>query len=139
MREVRPGGLNTDGQAFREGVELSVSAYAIHRNKEYYPDPLTYNPERWLADSVGTEAVKKAQSAFCPFSIGARQCIGMKLAYLEITLALCSLLWRYDMRLVPGREEQGVDEVGNYAIIDCFGAEKHGPWVQFRERKGGNT
>lgn len=134
MREVRPGGLETDGQSFPAGVELAVSPYAIHRNKEYYPDPLAYRPERWLAESVGAEAAKKAQSAFCPFSIGARQCIGMKLAYLEITLALCSLLWRYEMRLVPGREEEGVDELGNYKIIDCFGAEKHGPWVQFRER-----
>lgn len=134
MRQVRPGGLETDRRSFPSGVELAVSPYAIHRNKEYYPDPLIYKPERWLADSVGAEAVKKAQSAFCPFSIGARQCVGMKLAYLEITLALCSLLWRYDMRLMPGREKQGVDEVGNYRIIDCFGAEKHGPWVQFRER-----
>ncbi|KAK7710337.1 hypothetical protein SLS64_005922 [Diaporthe eres] len=136
MRQVRPGGLEVGGQTFPAGVELAVSPYAIHRNGEYYPDPLAYKPERWLADSVGAEAVKKAQSAFCPFSIGARQCIGMKLAYLEITLALCSLLWRYEMRLVPGREQHGVDEVGNYMIIDCFGAEKHGPWVQFREKDG---
>ena len=74
--------------------------------------------------------VRLAQSAFCPFSVGPRGCIGKGVAYLELSIALARVLWLYDLRLVGGQTG------GEYTVKDCFVAEKSGPVVQFRRRLG---
>jgi cytochrome P450 len=138
-REVLPGGMDIDGYNVPAGTVVGVPIYPLHHNEEYYPDPFTYRPDRWLTapgsdDKTAAEAVKLAQSAFCPFSIGPRGCIGKGVAYLELTVALARTLWLYDLRLAPGMEDVGRDEKGMYGLKDIFVAEKDGPVVQFRRR-----
>ena len=137
-REVLSGGLDIDGKHFPAGTVVGVPIYALHHNPTYYPDPFSFRPERWMTNEGSSvaevEAMKMAQSAFTPFSIGPRGCIGKGVAYLELTVALARILWRYDLRL---SEEEGVivgTRPGEYTIRDIFVAEKEGPLVQFRER-----
>jgi cytochrome P450 len=78
-RQVLPGGIEIDGHQFAEGTVVGVPHYAIHHNPEYYPKPFEYRPERWITDSepsVTADSVNLGQSAFSPFSIGPRGCIG---------------------------------------------------------------
>lgn len=166
-REVQSGGMEIDGRWFPEGTVVGVPIYALHHNERYYTDASAYKPERWLNetdmlhgdaeksdDMKGEEekhSIARAQSAFTPFSIGPRGCIGKGIAYLELSVALARVLWLYDLRLAPGYEEEGVDRskdqrdgFGNgvsgrqqnqeYGLRDCFVAEKQGPWVQFKGR-----
>ncbi|KAH0558333.1 hypothetical protein GP486_005004 [Trichoglossum hirsutum] len=140
-REVLPGGLTVDGHHFPPGTVLAVPHYAIHHNPFYYPDPFAYKPERWLTDDK--EAVGRAQSAFCPFSVGPRGCIGKGMAYMELSLALSRLMWLFDMRLKPGSTlgeggwegaEYGRQRVGEYQLMDKFTSWMDGPLVEFRGR-----
>ena len=39
-------------------------------------------------------------SVFAPFSLGNRACLGKPLVYMEISIAIARLVWKYDMRLV---------------------------------------
>jgi cytochrome P450 len=150
-REILPGGMHIAGQLFPAGTVVGVSAYTLHHNPAYYPAPFAFRPERWLG-SAGSETndgtleineggVEKAaetalaQSAFCPFSLGARGCIGKGVAYLELGIALARLLWLYDLRLTPGYEGVGSGPEGNYALKDIFVGLKDGPIVEFRGRK----
>ena len=142
-REVLPGGLTVDGHTFPVGTDVGVAAHATHRNPLYFPDPAAFRPERWLgasdgdSDDVRTEkdaALKRAQAAFCPFSVGPRGCIGRGMAYAELAVAMARTLWRYDMRLAPGCESVGKEADGTFAIEDCFVTDKEGPVVQFRAR-----
>ena len=78
-RQVLPGGLEIDGEQIPEGTVVGVPTYAIHHNPEYWSQPFEYRPERWIAESgpnVTAESVSLGQSAFCPFSVGPRGCIG---------------------------------------------------------------
>lgn len=78
-RQALPGGVDIDGHHLPEGTVVGVPHYAIHHNPEYYPHPFEYKPERWIADSepkVTADSVSLGQSAFCPFSVGPRGCIG---------------------------------------------------------------
>lgn len=135
MREVLPGGVTINGHTFPAGIDMCVTAFAIHRNPEYYPDPLAYKPERWLSTSGDEKdpAVKLAQSAFCPFSIGPRSCVGRAMGYLEMSVALARILWSMDLRRLPS-DKTGDDHDGTYALLDGFVAEKYGPMIQFRPR-----
>lgn len=80
-REPYTGGANIAGEFIPEGTDVTVPTYAIQHNPEYYPDPFKYYPERWLVEESGEEAVRRATSAFAPFSLGARGCLGKRLAY----------------------------------------------------------
>ena len=138
-REVLNGGMTIDGHYFQEGTVVGVPTYAIHRKADYFPDPLAYKPERWLIDgqtdkpNVTAESLALAQSAFCPFSIGSRGCIGKGVAYLELSIALARALFLYDMRLAQG-QDVGRGPDGQYELSDIFVARKNGPIVQFRAR-----
>ncbi|RAR12621.1 cytochrome P450 [Stemphylium lycopersici] len=82
-RQILTGGLDIDGRHIPAGVDVGVPIYAIHHNPEYFPRPFDYLPERWLSDPAVNplhSSLPAAQSAFNPFSIGPRGCIGKGLA-----------------------------------------------------------
>ncbi|AEO58519.1 cytochrome P450-like protein [Thermothelomyces thermophilus ATCC 42464] len=151
-REVLKGGMTIDGEHIPAGIIVGTPHYAIHHNPAYYPDPFAYRPERWIVGSekgdgvdVSDEAqVALAQSAFCPFSIGPRGCIGKGLAYVEMTLTLARVLFLYDLRKAvgvadPGEGKPGAgygrDRVGEFQLVDTFTSLKDGPMVEFRRRE----
>lgn len=144
-REVLPGGITIDGHFIPEGIVVGTPHYTIHHNEHYYPDAWSYKPERWLSSQVGEQNVAVAQSAFCPFSIGPRGCIGKGLAYLEMTVTLARVLWLYDIRRAAGGvvdpgeggkdgAEWGRHRRGEYQLVDTFTSLKDGPMVEFRRR-----
>lgn len=98
-------GANILGDYIPGGVTVSISAYVVHRDPTVFPEPEKYNPDRWLG-----QAGKDLGPYFVTFSAGARGCIGRNISYLEQTVALASLLHRYDIELadpkfVPERRE----------------------------------
>lgn len=145
-RKVLPGGLHIDGVGdIPEGVEVGTAAYAIHHSETYYSEPFAFRPERWIADEkngVTAESVELAQSAFCPFSLGTRGCIGKGLAYAELSVCIARVLFLYDVRLAPGDTTgEGRPELswgrrrrGEQQTKDMFVAEREGPFVEFRNR-----
>ena len=144
-REVLSGGAVVDGLYFPRGTILGVTIYALHHNEEYYPDPFTFSPDRWITDpaaGVSAESVTRAHSAFCPFSVGARGCIGKNMAYMELSLALTYVLWNYDVRAKSG-DHTGEGAPGNrwgrerqeeYQLFDHFVSERAGPMIELRAR-----
>ncbi|CAO2658499.1 Nn.00g062220.m01.CDS01 [Neocucurbitaria sp. VM-36] len=144
-RQVLPGGLDIDGHHIPAGVDVGVPIYAIHHNPDYFPRPFDYLPERWLSDaSINPlhNRLPDAQSAFNPFSIGPRGCIGKGLAYVELTVTIARVLFLYDLRLAPGTNlgagckdlEIGRTRATEYQIQDVFASKKDGPILQFRAK-----
>lgn len=98
LRATPPEGSNILGEYVPGGVTVSASAYVIHRDPVVFPQPDEYIPDRWLG-----EAGKELGPYFIAFSAGARGCIGRNISYLEQTVALATLIHRYDIELAkPG-------------------------------------
>lgn len=144
-REVLPGGIDVDGMHIPAGYVIGTPHYAIHHNPQYYPDPFTFKPERWIPDSepgITRDSVDLALSAFCPFSIGSRGCIGKGLAYAELTTSLARVIFQYEMRKAPGITtgegspdlEWGRQRKDEFQLRDSFTSMMDGPYVQFRRR-----
>ena len=73
---------------------VSCSGYASNRSSLNFPSsPSVFDPSRWLQPSNSSKA---DPSAFNPFSLGPRNCLGRNLAYLEMRLILAYLLWHFD-------------------------------------------
>ncbi|KAK5723188.1 hypothetical protein LTR17_013908 [Elasticomyces elasticus] len=143
-REVMKGGIMIDGQFVPEGIVVGVSAYVVHHNEEAFPEPWTFRPERWIeAGSVSKEDLSLAREAMCPFSLGKRGCIGKRLAYVEIRIAIASLLWSYDLEEAKSAGpnggggpnlEEGRRRHDEFQLFDCFGSDREGPLLNFRQR-----
>jgi len=142
-RDVLSGGATVDGHYIPAGMVVGCSAYAIHHNASYFPSPFSYQPERWLpSENFNKESIELAQSAFCPFSLGPRGCIGRNMAYMELMTTVARTVWLFDIKLagllgegLPDAIEWGRDRKGEYQLKDVFVSRKEGPLVEFVRRE----
>ena len=142
-REVEAGGATIDGMYIPAGIDIGTAIYSIHHNPDYYPDPFEFKPERWLLNpeaGVTQDDVALAQSAFNPFSLGPRGCIGRGLAMLEMQLLIATIIYEFDFKsagqLGEGKagDVLGREKPWEFQLYDHVTAAKHGPLVQFRRR-----
>jgi cytochrome P450 len=78
------------------GTTMLMSQWIAHRNPDYFPDPLRFDPERFRP-----EAPPRPKFSYFPFGAGPRQCIGESFAWMEGVLILATLGQRWWFRLVP--------------------------------------
>lgn len=138
-REVLRGGIVVDGIQVPKGATVGVSVYALHHNADIFPDPYSYNPERWLKQPQD----RRMQAAFCPFLKGPRACPGKTVAYFAMQLALFHLVYRYDIRPANGRVTGGGHAArhrlrlreGEYQFNDWILGFADGPEIELRLRE----
>ncbi|XP_020839914.1 1,25-dihydroxyvitamin D(3) 24-hydroxylase, mitochondrial [Phascolarctos cinereus] len=78
--------------ALPKGTVLMLNTQFLGSNEENFEDWSQYKPERWLQ-----EKKKIHPFAHLPFGIGKRMCIGRRLAELQLHLALCWIVRKYDI------------------------------------------
>nr|ANS06311.1 cytochrome P450 [Agasicles hygrophila]AZR39436.1 cytochrome P450 [Agasicles hygrophila] len=80
-----------------KGTQVVVSIIGIHRDPEYYPDPLKYDPERFSSKN----RANIGSSTFIPFSMGPRNCIGLRFGLLQVKIALTQILNNFRISISP--------------------------------------
>jgi cytochrome P450 len=74
-RTVPPEGGNISGRWVPGGTQVKVPWYSLHRVTANWRDADSFVPERWLGDE---KYKADNRGAFAPFSVGPRNCIGVK-------------------------------------------------------------
>lgn len=64
---------------------MAINAYSLHRDPKLWPDPDAFCPERFLDKA---QNASRDQTAFLPFGLGPRMCIGMRFALEELRIML---------------------------------------------------
>ncbi|KAL8827689.1 MAG: hypothetical protein Q9191_003034 [Dirinaria sp. TL-2023a] len=142
-REVQEGGAVVDGEYVPAGCDVGVPIYSIQHHPAYFSDPFTFSPERWLVGEQGStkDSVALASSAFTPFSMGPRGCIGKGMALTEMMLTMATVLWTLDFKMAIGdsaggnaNAEWGRHRPNEFQLKDHVTAARDGPLLHFRPR-----
>ena len=83
-----------------KGTFVFFSQYIMQRSEEQFPDPLSFDPERFTAEAKAG----RPKFAYFPFGGGNRQCIGEAFAWMEGVLLLATIAQRWRLRLAPGQQ-----------------------------------
>ncbi|KAJ6016850.1 hypothetical protein N7451_000229 [Penicillium sp. IBT 35674x] len=104
-RNVPVGGATIAGQFVPSGMVVSIPPFASYRASRNFTHAEKFAPERWLGEDVQSSRFQgDSKIAFNPFSLGAHNCPGQNLAWLELRIILARLLWRYELSIPPGVE-----------------------------------
>jgi cytochrome P450 len=110
VAEVIPSRISTDevvvmGHKFRKGVEFLMYVGGIHRNPDYWPDPLAFIPDRF--------EVTPKPSTFLPFGEGPMNCIGQKMSMIEMKVIIAQFVRRFKISITPNQKINFVFSVTN--------------------------
>jgi cytochrome P450 len=106
--------FHVGGYVIPSGSLVVVCQYAMHRDPRFFPEPETFDPERWTAEA---RTARPAYSFF-PFGGGPRRCLGEQFAMTEGVLLLATLARRLRMRLDGGR---GIEMLPQHLLRSKWG------------------
>ncbi len=81
------------------GTDIYLSPYVLHRTASIWPDPDTFNPDRFE-----TGEKPKRDRPYFPFSLGPRRCVGEYFSFLEMKVHIGLLLPRFRMQRVSNAD-----------------------------------
>ncbi len=87
-----------DGYTIPAGTIVAPCIYLMHRRRDIYPQPLSFQPERFLQGSAGTYT-------WIPFGGGVRRCVAVVFAQLEMKRVIQTVLSEVDLRPAESRSE----------------------------------
>lgn len=82
------------GMRIPAGSLVYASAFLVHRDARWYPDPERFDPDRWLTGRDET----RPKCAYFPFGAGTRVCIGEQFAWMEAILILATVGQRWHLQ-----------------------------------------
>lgn len=78
----------------------------LHRDAEYFPDPMKFDPERFENNNYNT-------SAYMPFGEGPRNCIAFRLGRVSAKTGIVTVLSNFKIESIEKREL----EIDNYSVV----------------------
>lgn len=88
-------------------IFIAIPFYSLHRDEEYFPDPETFDPDRFSEENKSLIT----PFTYMPFGDGPRNCLGVRFALMQIRIAVITLIKSYkfslterskkDMKIVP--------------------------------------
>ena len=78
-------------------MPIIIPIFAIQRDEKYFPDPLMFDPERFAPNNKDNIV----DYSFIPFGTGSRNCVGERLAYLQMKIGIVKILKDFRMETTP--------------------------------------
>ncbi|KAK3351394.1 cytochrome P450 [Neurospora tetraspora] len=107
-------GKNRKEWVIPRGTPVGMTQILMHWDESVYgEDAREFKPERWM-DEEFRRRVAGGERMWAPFSRGARNCLGMHLAWAELYLCIATLAQHFDLEF-PGHSAEDFE-----AAIDSF-------------------
>ncbi|XP_031630426.1 probable cytochrome P450 6a13 [Contarinia nasturtii] len=82
------------------GTPIQISSRALHMDPEYYPEPETFDPDRFTEE----ERRKRHKAVYLSFGEGPRMCIGINFALAQRKAGLMSIVRDFKIALSPNQK-----------------------------------
>ncbi|XP_030527511.1 desmethyl-deoxy-podophyllotoxin synthase-like [Rhodamnia argentea] len=102
-----------NGYEIPEKTKIVINTYAVGRDPEFWTDPESFVPERFLNSSVD---FRGSSFEYIPFGGGRRICPGINFGLANIELPLAQLLYHFDWSLADGIKAQDLDMSETFGI-----------------------
>ena len=112
------------GQTFYKDTTIVINIFGLHRNEEYWENPLKFNPYRFMGD----EFQQRNPYCYIPFSAGPRNCIGQKFALLEVKICLYYVLKTFNLTSIQAENEIEL-------CTDMITLSRNGVLIKFERRE----
>ncbi|XP_037278417.1 cytochrome P450 3A16 isoform X1 [Rhipicephalus microplus] len=76
--------LGDKGVKVKKGDLITIPVYAMHHDPLYFPDPMSFKPERFNEENVSSIV----PYSYLPFGGGPRNCVALRFALLAVNLAV---------------------------------------------------
>ncbi|XP_011704956.1 PREDICTED: cytochrome P450 4g15-like, partial [Wasmannia auropunctata] len=83
--------LKTGETVIPKGTEVFIAIMKIHRDERYWPNPLVFDPDRFLPERLKNCSI----FSYLPFADGPRNCLGIKYAMICMKVMLATLIRTY--------------------------------------------
>ncbi|XP_017084417.2 probable cytochrome P450 6d5 [Drosophila eugracilis] len=111
-------------KVIKKGTQIIISLLGMHLDSEYFPDPISYQPERYLEDNKNYN-----KAAYMPFGEGPRMCIGARMGKVNVKIAIAKVLSNFDLEI---RKEKQEIEFGIHGVTLM---PKHGVPIRLSLKK----
>lgn len=107
------------------GHMVIIPVIALHHDPKFFPDPDRFDPERFSEENRS----KINTGAYLPFGVGPRNCIGSRLALMEVKSIIYHLLKDFRLEL-SGKTQVPLKMIKHPITLVVEG----GLWVEFKPR-----
>ena len=111
----------------RTGDLVQACNIGICLDPDVYPNPLQYNPENFLKGNTSD----RNPYSFLIFSLGPRNCIGMRFSMYEMKICMSNLVSNF--RFLPCEKTTKYEDL-EFASNDLFNSNKNGIWIKCEAR-----
>jgi cytochrome P450 len=87
--------------------------YSLQRDPRYWEEPLSFLPERWTGERPRAIIDKRA---YLPFLTGPYNCIGQKLAMMELRSVTANLVRSFEIAFADAEDGNTIENKSR----DCF-------------------
>lgn len=114
-----------DGYTIPRNTRMVVPMHLLHRHPDYWINPETFFPERWLDKEACEE---RHRFCYVPFLAGPRNCIGQRFAEMEVKAIVSNLVRTFSIQLAPCMRDKDI-------TFTSFLTMKSTPPIVIRVRK----
>ncbi|KAH7949599.1 hypothetical protein HPB49_012649 [Dermacentor silvarum] len=103
----------------RKGTSVMVPTYQLHHDPKYWDEPEKFKPERFSPENKS----RINPTAYQPFGLGPRICIGQRLALLELASATTQVLRHYRIELGASQKHDVELDTYSYLLVPKDGVQ----------------
>lgn len=108
-----------------KGATVMACSHQVHHDCRLWEKPEEFDPDRFSPE----QKASRDPLAFQAYGMGPRNCVGMKLAQLEMTLIVAKLVQKFKLHLGP-QHQNGELKRKTYSI---FAVPADGVWIRFEK------
>ena len=92
--------MTVSGYNVPKGTAIIINQWSIAHDEEFYDDPSSFIPERWLRDPVGARkgVSQPHRKKVYSFGMGSRECLGKDFFLQNVKIAMAQILWTFNIK-----------------------------------------